>query len=228
MSGMDEIYELFSKTIHDYDTVASSVVFRNDEIHQVQVDSLPFAYKNKLQILDLGSGTGYGMRLIAERFPKAVITGIDFSPLMIEKAKDHLTAHAERIALKLEDFRESVFDTQYDAIVSTIAIHNISNEQKSLLFKKIYEALKPGGVFVNGDFYAGETVTIDNDLRKLYEDYLRQNLKGDELKVWLKHAFTEDMPMKLSEQISLLTAAGFDKVEIKWVYNNEALYVACK
>jgi len=225
---MERIYEHFSKTVDDYDTVARNVVYRNDEIHQVLVDSIPFPYGAKLKILDLGSGTGYGIRLIGERFPKSVITGIDFSPIMIKKSKENLVRHLERVNLREEDFRPAEFGDNYDVIVSIITIHNITNVEKEKLFEKVFTSLKPGGVFVNGDFYAGETEPLDQDLRKLYEEFLRKNLKGDELKVWLRHALEEDMPMKLSEQFSLLNKVGFKKIELKWLYNNEALYMATK
>lgn len=37
--------------------------------------------------LDLGTGTGLGVRAIARRFPEAAVIGVDFSPGMVEEAR---------------------------------------------------------------------------------------------------------------------------------------------
>jgi SAM-dependent methyltransferase len=38
------------------------------------------------RVLDLGTGTGKGAQLVAERFPEAEVLGVDLSPAMIEEA----------------------------------------------------------------------------------------------------------------------------------------------
>jgi tRNA (cmo5U34)-methyltransferase len=225
---MNEIKIHFSKTVDDYDTVANKVVFKNDELHGELIGAIDFDKNKRLDILDLGCGTGHGMLLIAKQFPNARITGVDFSTRMIEKAKEYLSPFRERIKLLEADFNDRDFDQRFDAVVSAIAIHNSTHYQKERLFKKIFESLNDGGSFINADFYEHDSEKLNNDIKNIYRKYLHQNLSGDELNAWLRHAFEEDMPMKLSSQFSLLQKIGFSEYELIWIFNNEAIYVARK
>jgi len=225
---MDAIKTHFSKTVDDYDTVADNVVFKNNELHNELIKAISFDKDKEFDILDLGCGTGHGMKLAAGMFPKAKITGIDFSPVMIKRAKNNLLSLLDRIKLLEIDFNDYKFDQKFDVIISAIAIHNITDDQKKNLFEKIFNSLNSGGLFINADFYEHESKTVNNEIKTIYENFLRQNLSGDELEVWLRHASKEDMPMKLTEQEHILKEAGFDKFELLWVFNNEAIYVAGK
>jgi SAM-dependent methyltransferase len=67
-------------------------------------------------ILDVGTGTGAGARLAAERFPGAEVVGIDLSPAMIEQARSLLPSElGERVRFDVADaselpFAEGAFD----------------------------------------------------------------------------------------------------------------------
>ncbi len=51
-----------------------------------ELDPTSFVAKNKAHVLDAGCGTGYGARLLRERWPNICITGIDFAPSMLKLA----------------------------------------------------------------------------------------------------------------------------------------------
>ncbi|MCK5211944.1 methyltransferase domain-containing protein [Candidatus Parcubacteria bacterium] len=225
---MNKIKTHFSKTVDDYDTVANKVVFKNNELHNELINAISFNRDKKINILDLGSGTGHGMELVAKRFPKAKITGIDFSPIMIEKAKKNLLPFSNRIKLLEIDFRDYDFNQKFDVVISAIAIHNITHKQKKWLFEKIFNSLNDGGLFINADFYEHESKIINDRIKAIYKNFLRKNLSGDELKTWLRHAFEEDMPMSLTKQTSALKKIGFDKFKLLWIFNNEIIYIANK
>ncbi len=225
---MAEVHSHFSESVLDYDTVADKVVMRNGELHEHLVGSVALDGNGELNILDLGCGTGHGMSLLLDKFPNAKITGVDFCNRMIETAQEKLASSLTRIRLRGEDFRKMEFDERNDAVVSAIAIHNITHEQKNELFGKIYASLDDGGVFVNGDFVEGETAEMDAQYRDTYRKFLENNLDGKELEAWLRHAFEEDMPLALSEQYQMLRSHGFRKINLVWQFNNEAVYVAQK
>lgn len=225
---MNKILKHFSKTVDDYDTVADKVVFNNDELHENLIKAIPFEKDKEIHILDLGCGTGHGMKLAAKAFPNSTITGIDFSQKMINKSKEHLSEFKNRINLLLDDFNKLDFDQKYYAIISAIAIHNSSHEEKKALFRKIYGALETGGAFINGDFYQEETENLNLHLKRVYRCFLEKNLSGEELDTWIEHAFKEDAPMKLSHQFRILKEIGFKDIRLLWKHNNEALYIARK
>lgn len=223
----DAIYHHFSKTIDDYDTVADKVVMKNDELHNELAALVPIR-QFALKILDLGCGTGHGMSLLLKKLPYAYCTGIDFSPRMIAKARHNLQAFSDRIVLIEANFNEIMFSERYDVIVSAIAIHNASHQQKRALFRKIFNALREGGIFINADFIEGESLEFNNQYKHTYKTYLEQQLSGDELQAWMRHAFEEDQPMKLSEQFALLRGYDFREIKLSWQYHNEAVYSATK
>src|SRR3989338_9810435 len=225
---MDYMKSYFSKIIDDYDTVADAVVMKNDELHTCLANVLPFEKDKKISVLDLGSGTGHGMSLILERFQNAKVTGIDFSKKMIQISTEKLKPFGERVKLIDQDFRDSIFSESYNTMVSAIAIHNITHQQKEFLFQKIFNALKDGGIFVNADFIEGESKDIHEHYRQIYSKYMQEHLSGEELTVWLHHAFVEDMPMKLTEQFSLLKKIGFKDITLHWQFGMEAVYSARK
>jgi len=225
---MHRIKTHFSKTVDDYDTVADHVVFKNDEIHNELIKWIPHNNNKKFKILDLWCGTWHGIKLAAYTFPKAQITGIDFSPIMIKKAKKNLLPFADRINIIETDVNDYKFNDKFDIIISAVTIHNMTHPQKENLFKKIFQSLTNKWIFINADFYEHESTTINNYNNHTYEQFLRQNLSGEELNVRLRHAFEEDMPMTLTQQFNLLKKSGFTQIKLPWVFNNEAVYIAKK
>lgn len=69
------------------------------------VDSSP------ARILDVGTGTGAGARMLAQRFPAAQIVGIDLSQAMVEQARRNTPAElSERVRYERGDASALPFD----------------------------------------------------------------------------------------------------------------------
>jgi SAM-dependent methyltransferase len=68
------------------------------------------------RVLDLGTGTGKGARVVAKRFPQAEVVGVDLSPAMIEEARRVLPAElSSRVRFEVADasrlpFEDGAFD----------------------------------------------------------------------------------------------------------------------
>ncbi|MBP9838559.1 MAG: methyltransferase domain-containing protein [Proteobacteria bacterium] len=216
----------FSRLVLDYDKVAKKVVINNDELHNEIINSLNFNEDQELKILDIGGITGQAMQLTLKAFPNSRLTGIFFSSNMLERAKINLRKYLNRCEFILNDITNKIRieDEAYDAIVSSVTIHNITDSQKTELFKKIFNSLKPAGQFINGDFYLGENDLVANHLQNLYLTYVQEHLTGDDADFWIRHIQEDDMPMKLSEQFEILRKIGFINIKLKWVHANEAVY----
>lgn len=104
------------------------------------------------RILDLGSGTGnLSMRLGS--FEKLVC--VDISAKMQEIARQKMGDvgdDASAVQFVQSDLL-GYFDNPptFDAIISTYAIHHLTEEEKQLFFQKVYEALADEGTAVFGD-----------------------------------------------------------------------------
>jgi tRNA (cmo5U34)-methyltransferase len=218
----------FNSDIVDYDACCNKVVPRNDEIYNIIVDSIPFDRKSKLKILDLGVGTGLGALKILNEFPNSRLTGIDFSSKMISRARERLKIFSNRVKLIEADFNKIDFPEKYDVIVSAVTIHNSNETNQKRLMSKIFNHLNDGGCFLNGDFAKTKSEFLNKKLDESYKEYLRNNLRGEELKVWLHHAFKEDRPVALEDQLLWMKEAGFREIECIWRHQNLAVYYGLK
>jgi SAM-dependent methyltransferase len=93
------------------------------------------------QVLDLGTGTGKGARLVAERFPGAEIVGVDIAPAMVAEARRLLPPElAGRVRFEVADasalpFEENAFDL-------VVLLNMIP------FFEELARVIAPGGVLV--------------------------------------------------------------------------------
>jgi SAM-dependent methyltransferase len=71
------------------------------------------------RILDLGTGTGKGARLLARTFPEAEVTGVDLSPKMVEEARRLVASDlGGRLHFQVADAsRLSFADGSFDLVV---------------------------------------------------------------------------------------------------------------
>jgi len=218
----------FNSDIVDYDACCNKVVPMNDEIHNLIVDSIPFDRKSRIKVLDLGVGTGLGALKILNEFPNSQLTGIDFSSKIISRARERLKIFGNRVKLIEADFNKIDFPEKYDVIVSVVTIHNSNETDQKKLMKKIFNYLNDKGCFLNGDFARTKSEFLNKKLDEFYKEYLRNNLRGEELKVWLHHAFKEDKPIALEDQLLWMKEAGFREIECIWRHQNLAIYYGLK
>ncbi len=103
-------------------------------------------------VIDLGSGAGNDCFVARhETGPEGKVIGIDFTPAMINKAREN----AEKLGLNNVEFREGdidampVNDNVADVIVSNCVLNLVPNKEK--VINEIYRVLKPGGHFSISD-----------------------------------------------------------------------------
>lgn len=92
------------------------------------------------KVLDLGSGPGNVAEILAQA--GAVVTGVDFSPQMVETAQ----SRHPRIIFREANAEQLPFDDgAFDAVVSNYAVHHLARPE--VVFREISRVLKPGGRF---------------------------------------------------------------------------------
>ena len=103
--------------------------------------------KPSADILDLGCGPG----LYAERFARAGhrVTGVDYSRAAIEYASANAIRQALRIEYIHADYLQRTFAAQFDLAVMIYCDFGVlSLTERSILMHNVYQALKPGGLFI--------------------------------------------------------------------------------
>ncbi|TYB78441.1 arsenite methyltransferase [Bizionia myxarmorum] len=162
---------------------------------------LPTAFANIKKgdtVIDLGSGAGNDCFVARhETGAEGKIIGIDFTPIMIEKAR----INAEKLGYNNVEFREGdidampINDAVADVVVSNCVLNLVPNKQK--VVQEIYRVLKPGGHFSISDI-----VLVGN-----LPDALKEDAE--------MYAGCVAGAIQKSEYLQLIKDSGFQKIVIQ-------------
>jgi putative AdoMet-dependent methyltransferase len=123
-------------------------------------------------VLDLGTGTGN----LAQRLPAfRQLICVDISKEMLQLAQEKLAAvtGVRYVEADLLEFFERT-GSHFDAIISTYAIHHLTETEKPLLFEKIAQRLQPGGIAVFGDLMFENAAACER-----YLEYCRNTARAE-------------------------------------------------
>ncbi|MFC9872552.1 class I SAM-dependent methyltransferase [Nocardia salmonicida] len=111
--------------------------------------------REDLLIVDLGVGPGTLSQRLLDRFPDASVVGVDADPLLLGLADLAFASPRFRTVsadLRREGWLDALdLDRVPDAFVSTTALHWMNRDPLRDLIRTCAEALKPGGLFIDGD-----------------------------------------------------------------------------
>lgn len=212
------------------DMVSRSIPFYG-EIHKIILDILSKSFVEGDVIYDLGCSTGNTIifinNFLGER--KFSIIGIDNSPSMLsvcqQKFREKDVKNFELIQSDLEnvDFRPC------GLVIMNYTLQFINPLNRLKLLQKIYQSLRPGGIFILSEKIKVENNEIHDLFTDLYYDFKRRN-GYSELEISQKREALEKVlnPITPSSQIELLKMAGFKKVEILFRWYNFASYIGIK
>lgn len=195
---LEEMSAFFAKRLDGYES--HMAVW--DEAYQKFASFLP---DDCNEILDLGCGTGLELQSVFARFPNARVTGIDMSADMLAA----LSAKYGDKALQTtcgDYFTVEFGKGSFDAVISFQSLHHFAPQKKTALFKKILEALKPGGKFLNCDYFA----CCDEEEALLFAECVRRRAAANIPDTEFVHF---DTPLTLAHEAQLLKSAGFAKAE---------------
>lgn len=221
---MPDLKKHFNNDAAEYDSKVEQNIPRYNEMLEALINAIP-DNKDEPRILDLGCGTGNITKKVLERFPKAQITCLDLSENMLEIAKDKLSQY-ENIDYILNDFTTLDIYDDYDAIISSLALHHIETDEKKLeMYKKIYDALKEGGVFYNADVLKANSTYNENLNNNTAYDIMRQKgVNEEEIDIYKNKRDENDVPTTLINHIKMLEQAGFKQIDVIWKFYGNGVY----
>ncbi len=188
-----------------------------DDVHLKMMDNkLPLVEnlpENTRRVLDLGAGTGLELFALFDRFPDARVTVVDVSENMLDQLRER--PFADRLDIICGDFFLVDFGKDYDAVISTSALHHFTEADKTRLCAKALNSLRPGGLFINSD--------------KISEDQAAQDYAFKELAEEPDKYAHMDTPLTMENERKVLQQAGYANVTVKRIQNtNYALSLAQK
>ena len=200
------------------------------------------------RVLDLGCGPGSLMCQFLKDFPDAQVVGIDLDQTLLRLARAQLTNFGERAKIIQADLRESSWvqlASQFDAVVSSTALHWLAPEQLATLYVQVAQVLRPGGIFLNADHVGSESPSIQqawerhrdellkskttnaddwNGFWKAYAQALEVN--HDEIHQRLEATYAKgvEQGLPLSWHFHELQTKGFLYVDCFWRSDGDAVY----
>ena len=168
------------------------------------------------RVLDLGGGTGALSAAVLDGLPGVRVTLLDVDTQMLAEARRRLDPFGERVTFREGSFHDPL--PAADAVIASLSLHHVHDlETKTELYKRIRDALPPGGVLLNLD----AAVSEGSRLNQLVFDRMAQ-LMGDhgitdeEARRHFAAWAEEDRYFPLDAELGALRAAGFDEVECVW------------
>jgi tRNA (cmo5U34)-methyltransferase len=169
------------------------------------------------RVLDLGTGDGRLLALVLLHNPTAEGVALDFSDPMLLQAKKRFSKNSQVIKIIKHDFSSRLPEELgcFDAIISSLAIHHLTDRRKKELYTEVFVHLNSGGVFCNLEHVSSATAN-------LHQRFLVAINQAPE---------SEDPSNKLLDvetQLRWLREIGFTDVDCYWKWLELALLVGIK
>ena len=211
-----DLQEQFNSVSQQYDGERHKLIPCFHDFYQIAIENVTLPLPHA-QILDLGAGTGLFSQKVLERYPLATIELVDVSEKMLDVAHERF-AGMQNVKITLADYTQITPTTPYDAIISSLSIHHLTDAQKRELYAKIYAWLKPGGIFINAD----QVLAHNPSLEALYSRQWKTKVERTDLS---PDAITAaygrvklDIRTPLSTQLQWLNEIGFSNADCLYKY----------
>ena len=102
-------------------------------------------------VLDFGVGTATLSLMLKKALPGLQVTGIDIDENVLNIAKSKI----EETGIHLIHYRGGTLpfeDKNFDCVVSSLAVHHLTDSQKQAAFREMSRVLRPGGGLVIADW----------------------------------------------------------------------------
>ena len=166
---LDSVRSAFEKASAHYDEY--SILQRT--ITGRLIESLDEIKVNPISILDLGSGTGYGSKILHKKFKNAHIYQIDFSEGMLGMSRKKAPMFFSKDHFICADVNKLPFKENYfDLVVSSLTLQWCNN--LDIIFDEVNNLLKAKGVFLFSSF-GPDSLKELRDCWARVDDYVHVN-----------------------------------------------------
>jgi len=186
------------------------------------------------KVLDLGCGDGIVIYELLKIDNSIKATLIDGSEDMLNKAKERLRDFRNLTFIRAsfqEVLNKNIALQQYDFIDSSLAIHHLTMEEKTALFKTIYCHLNTNGCFLNIDVVLAPSDALEQWYLSLWKQWIEErksslgiegNHYDDIIKKYKDN--TDNKPDTLALQLNALQTIGFKDVDCFYKYGIFTMY----
>jgi tRNA (cmo5U34)-methyltransferase len=133
---------------------------------------------------------------------------------MLDQARQRFPDAADsNVSFEVRDYTQGGLDGQWDLVISALSIHHLDDGAKRALFARIFEALRPAGLFVNADQVLGPTPAAEARYRRLWDEQVLASgvdrLEYERAVERMRH----DRCATLADQLEWMREAGFTEID---------------
>lgn len=211
---MNKVEQFYDNLSSQYSELISKCVPRYHEMLYNMFHYIPEEFKPK-RILDLGCGTGNLTDQILKHYPEAEIDALDISEEILSESRKRFS-QVSNIRYIHADFNGLHLPPgSYDLVMSSIAVHHIEDPEKAVLYKEIYQALRPGGIFI----FADQTRGITDEIYKISisgwkEEAMKLGSTQENWDMWMNHQDAHDFHSPVTWHLMQLENAGFKEIDL--------------
>ena len=190
-----------------------------------------------IKVIDLGCSTGTSLIHLAAALPdrKLELIGVDNSPAMLAKcneklaqlaAQKHEDAHLfEQISVIQSDICSYEF-SDASIVLMNYTLQFVDVESRPEVLKRICGSLKSDGMMLVSEKVVHHQPEMDDALVSLYFEFKRRQ-GYSELEISRKRDALENVlvPLTVDQNVAMLRAAGFARVEVLLKWFNFATFV---
>ena len=211
--------DMLSRSIPQYDIMRNTVTDLAKSI---------LKEKENFSCLDLGCSNGLMIQKLWQ--PNGSYLGIDVSKPMLEKAKEAFK-NKDNVSIEYMDLRTDFpfIEGGFDCITSVLSIMLTPIEYRQNIIQRVYDNLKPNGVFFFVEKVLGNNAFLNELFVKNYYSMKAKNGYSQE-QIERKRLSLEGVQVCVTSNwnLELLKQAGFRQVDTFWKWCNFEGMIAIK
>lgn len=193
-----------------YDETTQYLILDYNSVLKQVVQQINVKKTAKLNILDVGCGTGNLLMLLRKEYSYANLYALDFSEDMLNIAKAKRIPNVKYINADLNDV-ESLDLPYFDVIIASFVFHNFKlEEEHRQAMNVLNKMLSVNGRLIVADLIdPGLSAKRKMHRRKLVKQMRAHNLQNAEIMRWLITLEEEDTPLTVQQNIDILHKSGY-------------------
>lgn len=198
----EDVFFYATRDVKYYDLLEELAQPYIDLIHDTMVDLMAYSLRDACgdryadpRVLIIGSGTGAELFRVLDRFPRAQLVAIDFSPQMNAELRRKFTERRprqdfdRRINLIEADFFSdrcqsekllrdlpSRYSGLFDVVIAGFFLHHYNESTKALFYRRAAALLRAPGFLVHGDLFNFQSDLLSAFAHDFGERWIRKQM----------------------------------------------------